>query len=45
MGVAHDIAVGGVRMSLSRFSALQDVTNLIDQLKAMDIEASRIPRA
>lgn len=35
MGVTHEIAVGGVRVSLSRFSTLKDVTDLIVQLKAI----------
>jgi len=35
MGVDHEIAVGGVRVSLSRFSILQDVKDLIAQLKGM----------
>ena len=35
MGVAHEIAVGGLRVSLSRFSTLQDITTLIIQLKAI----------
>jgi cysteine desulfurase len=35
MGVAHEIAVAGLRMSLSRFSTLQDITTLISQIKAI----------
>jgi len=35
MGVAHDIAVGGLRVSLSRYSTIQELTELIVQLKAI----------
>jgi cysteine desulfurase len=35
MGVAHEIAVGGLRVSLSRSSGLQEITRLIVQLKAI----------
>ena len=35
MGVAHEIAVGGVRVSLSRSSTLQDLEALIVQIKAI----------
>jgi cysteine desulfurase len=35
MGVAHELAVGGLRVSLSRASTLQDLTDLIVQLKAI----------
>ena len=35
MGDAHEISVGGVRVSLSRFSTLQDLTNLLGQLKTI----------
>jgi cysteine desulfurase len=35
MGVAHEIAVGGLRVSLSRFSSHQETTNLIARLKAI----------
>ena len=37
MGVAHDIAVAGLRVSLSRSSTLQDLTDLIVQLKAIHL--------
>ena len=40
MGVAHEIAVGGVRVSLSRFSTLQDLTDLLGQLKTICRETS-----
>lgn len=40
MGVPHEIAVGGLRVSLSRFSSRQDVTDLIVQLKAILSEGS-----
>ncbi len=40
MGVAHEMAVGGLRVSLSRSSTLQDLTDLIVQLKAIRHEAS-----
>jgi cysteine desulfurase len=40
MGVAHELAVGGLRVSLSRSSTLQDLTDLIVQLKAICHEAS-----
>ena len=40
MGVAHEIAVGGLRVSLSRSSTLQALTDLIVQLKAIHHEAS-----
>jgi cysteine desulfurase len=33
MGIAHHIAAGGLRISLSRFSTLQEITDLILQLK------------
>ena len=35
MGIAHHIAAGGLRISLSRFSTLQEVTDLILQLKKL----------
>jgi len=35
MGVAHNIAVGGLRVSLSRYSTIQELTELIVQLKAI----------
>ena len=34
MGVAHEIAVGGLRVSLSRISSLQDITDLIVKMTA-----------
>ena len=44
MGVAHEIAVGGLRVSLSRSSTLQDLADLIVQLKAIRHEAlSHLP--
>jgi cysteine desulfurase len=45
MGIAHELAVGGLRVSLSRSSTLQDVAKLIDQLKAMLLDSAPIPRA
>ena len=33
MGIAHEIAVSGLRVSLSRFSTLQEIDDLIVQLK------------
>lgn len=35
MGVAHEIAVSGLRVSLSHFSTMQDITDLVIQLKAI----------
>jgi cysteine desulfurase len=35
MGAAHDIAVGGLRVSLSRHSTMQELTRLIFQLRAI----------
>ena len=35
MGVAHEIAVGGLRVSLSRSSTLQDLAALIVQIKSI----------
>lgn len=35
MEVAHDIAVGGVRVSLSRYSTMQELIELIVQLKTI----------
>ena len=35
MGVAHEIAVGGLRVSLSRISSLHDVTYLITSLRTI----------
>jgi cysteine desulfurase len=35
MGVGHEIAVGGLRVSLSRYSTMQELTELIIQLKAI----------
>jgi cysteine desulfurase len=35
MGVSHEIAVAGLRVSFSRFSTQQDIATLISQLKAM----------
>lgn len=40
MGVAHEIAVGGLRVSFSRFSAEQDITDLIVQINIIILEAS-----
>ncbi len=39
MGVAPDIAVGGLRVSLSRYSTMQELTELIVQLKAIHPDA------
>jgi len=44
MGVAYEMAVGGLRVSFSRFSAEHDITALIAQLKAVSRENSLIPR-
>jgi cysteine desulfurase len=35
MRVAHELAVSGLRVSLSRFSTMHDVTNLLARLKAI----------
>jgi cysteine desulfurase len=35
MGVAHEIAMGGLRVSLSRFSSMHDITELIAVLAVM----------
>lgn len=32
MGVAHEVAIGGLRVSLSRFSTLEDITELMTSL-------------
>jgi cysteine desulfurase len=39
MGLTHELAVGGLRVSLSRFSTRQDITDLIAQLKVIRREA------
>lgn len=40
MGVAHDIASGGLRVSLSRYSSMQELIELIVHLKAIRCELS-----
>ena len=43
MGVAHEIAVGGLRVSLSRFSNLRDITDLVVKMTALTKSRSRKP--
>ena len=40
IGVVHEIAMAGLRVSLSHFFTLQDITTLISQIKAMIQEKS-----
>jgi cysteine desulfurase len=35
MGVAHEIAIGGLRVSLSRFSSREEITDLLVRLRAI----------